>query len=790
MKNHLFTIHTIVFIISTIVISTQIALMQYFAYTQWYHFASMIISMCLIGFGVSGILIPKLFILFNNNHLKILELLLVLVSIFLPISIIIDQKIIGSFDSLLIFLDINEAFKFFLVTLNFTIVFTLLAVVLGLIFSSYPQFIGKLYARNLIGSALGGVIVIILFWYFKPHQIVFLNGVIIAFFQFLIFVILKKNYRPLLSFIIFFALLLNISFLINTFELTPSQFKSISKLKQLPGAKVIQYINSPYGRFEKLSSDLLRYSPGLSLNYYEEIPEVNYLLNNGEVLGYEFIDMEPHQTYLTKSTLFLPFVIGDFDKVLLLNPSGETEIFRAINGNCKQITITESNPIIFRIIQSKFLEFRSTEVIFEKLDGRVFLESTNQKFDLIFYPVVEASGMTSGLYAVQEKFLFTKESFRKIYHSLNENGLFSISCYIDNPPRTILKILNLFMSLNDDQDNIISKENFIAINNWNVITVLFKKGKFSEYELKMIRNFCESNQFDLLIAPKISNDDTKYNLIFDEASMRIMNSIIEGERKISENYLFEISAPDDDKPYFSNFIKLKNFKNYIEQLSFQRLTYTEVGYFLLWVVFGFLIILSIALLIFALIKFNVPVNTKFNVLVYFSLIGISFMMIELSLIQRFTLIFSTDIYAITFVICSLLVFSGLGSFFSPRIKNYRSTLPVIFLLIFLITLIFKFLIYPFTQYVNQFNLITKLIFSGAFIFPLAFLLGLPFPSGIRIFSISHKDSVPLAWAVNGSFSVLGSIGTIILLVNLGYDITVTIAALLYLLCGIFLILMK
>ncbi len=306
----------------------------------------------------------------------------------------------------------------------------------------------------------------------------------------------------------------------------------------------------------------------------------------------------------------------------------------------------------------------------------------------------------------------------------------------------------------------------------------------------MIDDFCDQNQFDLLIAPKNSTKETKYNLILEETSIEIINSIMEGKKEKVGNYLFEISAPDDNKPYFSNFIKLKNFNDYLKQLSFQRLTYTEVGYFLLWVVFGFLIILSLTLLTFALIKFNIPINSKFSVLVYFSLIGISFMIIELSLIQRFTLIFSTDIYAITFVICSLLVFSGVGSFLSAKIKNFRSNLPVIFLLIFITTLTLKFLIYPFTQYVNQFNLITKLIFSAAFIFPLAFLLGLPFPSGIKTFSILHKDVVPLAWAVNGSFSVLGSLGTVILLVNLGYDITITTAALLYLLCGFFLLLLK
>lgn len=114
MNKNLIPIYLTTLIVSQFVIILQIALMQYFAYLQWYHFASMVISLCLIGFGLSGIIIH-----FTRRHLQYnsnasLVWLLIIASLIVPVSIIIEQKIVGSFDSLLIFIDVKEGIKFFL----------------------------------------------------------------------------------------------------------------------------------------------------------------------------------------------------------------------------------------------------------------------------------------------------------------------------------------------------------------------------------------------------------------------------------------------------------------------------------------------------------------------------------------------------------------------------------------------------------------------------------------------------------------------------------------------------
>lgn len=298
--------------------------------------------------------------------------------------------------------------------------------------------------------------------------------------------------------------LIIISILINSFlfffpfELSTSQFKSISKLKDLPDAKIIQRINSPYGSFEKLSSQFLRVSPGLSLTYTKTIPNVNALLINGEVVGYEFVNQNFENEFLKKSTLFLPYSIKDLKRILILNAFGGLEIQRALSTDASEIFVTENNPLLFRNLKSQFKNHNSNQIVIENIDSRIFLEKTEGKFDLIFHPIVEASILNSGLYSVQEKFLFTKEAFQKIYNCLSDGGYFSVSCLVENPPRTSLKILNLILSIDIAENRKVSLENLVAINNWNVITFVLKKGIFTEDEIQWIKFFCEEKSIRLL----------------------------------------------------------------------------------------------------------------------------------------------------------------------------------------------------------------------------------------------------------------------------------------------------
>ncbi len=771
----------ILFIISTITISNQIVLMQYFAYQQWYHFASIIISMVLIGFGLSGLLIPVVRKYFSESLEHAIDSNLLLLSFNSPLSLIVAQHIIGQFDSYLIFYDLIQNIKFFLIILNFTVTFLILALLIGLIFSVYPEFINRLYFLNLFGSALGGYLSIVLLWTFLPQQIVVLNGFIIS-----LFLVFRANFFSLkfslIKSLILFAIILNGYFIFNPVENHPSQFKTISRLRQLSDAEIIYSKNSPYGRIEKLKSKVLRYSPGLSLKFIDEIPAGDLILLNGEVYGFELRNIsEKNKLFLKQSTLFLPYELKKNLNVLILTPSGGIELHRAIVGNSKKITAIELNPVMMRLLREQFAR---NEIILLQKNPRAFIEQKNSKFDLIFHSAIEPVGYSSGLFSSQEKYLLTIEAFQKIYESLADGGYFSISCYIDNPLRSSLKLLNQLMRVRTETGQFIKPEQLLAIYNWNVITFILKKGEFYENELSNARKFCEENQFDFLIIHGKIVGKAEFNHIFDSTALQNLLKSLYREQNLIDDFIFNISPSDDDKPYFSNFISLNKIREYINQISLKNLSYIELGSFIL--ISGLLlgIIFAVILLSLGWTKINTTNKLKLNSSIYFALIGMSFMIIELSLFQKFTLIFANDVYSITFVISVLLISTGIGSLFSKKLI-IKVPLLAIFSILFVVIIAYSISFGLLSKFIIVQSDFIKYITSGILIFIPGFMMGIPFPAGIAYYSKIDKNVVPFAWLVNGSFSVIGSTGTVLSLMNFGFSKSLIIAGILYLSCGIF-----
>jgi hypothetical protein len=175
---------------------------------------------------------------------------------------------------------------------------------------------------------------------------------------------------------------------------------------------------------------------------------------------------------------------------------------------------------------------------------------------------------------------------------------------------------------------------------------------------------------------------------------------------------------------------------------------------------------------------------KGPVLVYFGLLGLGFLFVEIPLMQRFILFLGQPIYAFTAVLATLLLFSGLGSMAAPWLSrprtrlgalDHRRTLPLLVLMILLypigLSILFRALLgAPWA---------VRLLITVASLAPLGFLLGIPFPSGLAWLQQRAPTLIPWAWAVNGCASVLASVLAAILALSLGFSWVLVAAALSY-----------
>jgi hypothetical protein len=179
---------------------------------------------------------------------------------------------------------------------------------------------------------------------------------------------------------------------------------------------------------------------------------------------------------------------------------------------------------------------------------------------------------------------------------------------------------------------------------------------------------------------------------------------------------------------------------------------------------------------------------KLRRLLYFLCLGLAFMFVEMSSIQKFVLFLRHPIYSITIVISSFLVFSGFGSLAARRFmkgeyeKRSRRLIP--FVAIVVISLIYLAAIGGIFSLLSGLPIVGRIVASIVFLAPLAFFMGMPFPSGLQNVSDRSPALVPWCWGINGCASVLSTVLATTMAMSLGFGLVLITAAVLYLIAGL------
>jgi len=761
-------------LLSAAIIAFQLSLIQILSIVQWHHFAYMVISVALLGFGAAGTTLSLTKKFFIEKAELILPGLMTLSGLSMALSVSIAQLEAVRFDSYLLFADYSHLWKLAVTYLLFFIPFFLGALAIGIIFIKYINKIGVLYFANMLGSGLGGIAAVFLMWIFFPEKlpaviasIAFTAGVIV----------LQKEQRNSFSFIVAITVAVLAFMYITPAKLQLSEYKSLSKTLNLPDSKIFFKESSPYGLIEIVSTPYLRYSPGLSINFPGIVSVENAAFNNGEWTGPLISTRNDSVNYLLYTTENVAFSTNKRKDVLILGAGTGRQVNIALLNKAERITSVEQNKALINLLEGKLASevdfiFNDKSVLPQNISPRTFILSTKQKYDLIMLPVIDAFGGSSGMYALQEQYLLTTESFNEMLNALNRDGAVSITTYIDYPYRNPLKILATFAEVFEKRKIENPEEYIAAIKNWNTITFLIKKDSILPAEIDSIKSFSSRMNFDIVLLPEITNEEReRFNKLQDTSIYSMFDRILQSKEerlKLYTEYPFNIKPATDNQPYFSQFLEWRVIPLLADLFGNQSVPFFEVGYLLLYLTFIQIIVLGIVLIVLPLVKLGFKGNNKLRTLFYFSGLGLGYMFIEIILIQRFTLYFGNVIYAAALVVCLMLVSSGFGSLVSQKVtpKPYR-----IFLIVSII--ITSFIIYAiflsgWLRTTIGFSLTAKIILSFIWIAPPAFFMGMPFPLGLKMLSFSNESQIPWAWGINGVFSVVSAVLATIIAVELGF----------------------
>jgi hypothetical protein len=269
---------------------------------------------------------------------------------------------------------------------------------------------------------------------------------------------------------------------------------------------------------------------------------------------------------------------------------------------------------------------------------------------------------------------------------------------------------------------------------------------------------------------------------YQTAATRIFSK---DRQRFFSDWAYNVRPATDDRPYFFDFFRWRSLRRFIKSHGvhwFQRL---ELGYAIL--VISFVQILAVALLLLLLPLFFWSRHRRYPpghglAMGYFLLIGLAYLALEMSLMQRFTLVLGDPMLAVAGVLSAFLFFSGCGSLFSQRwrVPLSRSIAAAVFgiaLLAPLVLILSQWLL----GLVSGWNTPARFLFSLSLLAPLAFLMGWPFPSGIRLLQTRYGDFMPWAWGINGFASVASAPLSVLLAMSLGFRMVLALAVVSYLL---------
>jgi hypothetical protein len=770
--------------LSASVIAFQLVLMQILSIVQWYHFAYMVISVGLLGFGAAGTFIS----VFKKWLFKRIEILLPLLMLLsgttMALVVLISQYTIFRFDSLLLFSEYSYTYKLLFTYLLFFIPFFLGALPIGLIFAKYVNRIGKLYFSNLIGSGTGGIMMIGLFWIVFPNElpaIIALLPVISG-----VLVIQKKSKMLLLVsacisvFIIFYVI-------VNPPGLVLSEFKSLEKTLNSSGSKITFKKCSPFGLVDVVYSPTLRYAPGLSLSFKKTVHVKNALFVNGDWLGPIISRRSSDSTsVMDYTTNALPYSFGQRKKILILDAGTGKDIALSMDNKAGEIIAVEQNPVVPLMLKKEIAAetgslFDNPSVRMENIEPRTFLLKDKSKYDLIVLPDVGSFGGTSGLLALKEQFVLTKEAFSEIWGKLYPNGVISITCWMDYPARNILKILSTIAEVLEEGDIYNPTDYIAAVRSWGTVTFTVKKTPLNSEEINKIRIFCASMLFDPAVLPDITMPEReKYNKLQDENFFDYLENVLSSQRNMFySNYDFNIKPATDDRPYFSQFVRWNSISNLKEQFGGRTIPFFEVGYIIVILTFVQITVVAIVLILVPLFKIGFKGGNKLWTLVYFTGIGVGYMFVEIVFIQRFILYFGNPIYSAAFVISIMLIFSGIGSYFSSRVGTTKKAFLIILSVVTIVLIIYSLMLTPALRWTIAYSYGVKILFALLFLVPVSFFMGIPFPIGLSYLSIRDENVVPWAWGINGCVSVISTVLAIIVSVELGFTWVMVFASIAY-----------
>jgi len=742
-----------IFIISLSLFTYQITLTRLYSAILFHHYVFLVTSFAILGVGLGSVLAYR-----DNNQRKNADGFTKVAKQVGKGSFILSCGFIAVFvliyvqpfiDSLLIYIALG------------IIPFVISGYLYAVLFKAWAALSGKLYFADLIGAGVGSIIIVSLldsFGMFRTVILICLMPLIVV----LILQIADKKLKImgcLLSVVLGLCLFLPVQSVqrveTDFYALLNNSGKTYGEMRR--SGLEPEIVFSRWDSFAR--TDLIRLGT---------ISEVKILTIDGSANAPMYVfDGDIDSLYVFKTnTGYIPFIIGENEQSLIIGAGGGRGVLYALAAGSTDITAVEINPASIEAAR-QFGEFNGhifdrPEVRTYIQDGRNFVRTTEQRYDIIFLSLVVTNTAHGAGFALSENYIHTVEAIEDYLDRLNYSGRIAFVTHDQDSlvrltTTAIQALVNRGVPLQDAPEHIA------------IFYYLAETGRGSAQMIApviIVMNEPFTLEKSTILMEEILNIGAIAMYIPHVHELGIIAQIQNGQISFEQfigSFNMRAEPVTDNSPYFFN------FERGVPSVLLQILVLSLVG----------------SLLLFA------PFVRKKGIIkpsIYFGLLGMGFMMVQIPFIQMFILYLGHPTLAFSYVLAAMLIGCGIGGFLSPH-KLFKSAegrvyLPpvlaavIIFALLLSLNFIFRI--------TSGFDSVFKVVIAAAIVLAPGIFMGMPFPRGMTLLGEGNRnDIIPVMWGINGTLAVTGSVLSIILSMTFGFNIALLCGVAIYLVLGFF-----
>jgi len=549
------------------VIALQICIMRIFAVGSWAHFGSLVVSLAMLGFGLTSAVMCIGKGWFERHWQRVAAAALMAFGPLTVASNLLAQQI--PFNAIFLVSDPVQKWRLFGNFMLYMLPFLAGALFLGTVFLKANKIFNRVYFADLSGAGLCGLAFLLAMYVSRPENLIvvplllWLAGSLLWFYA-----LASRRGMAWVAATAFAAIAAHLALppLLDIPKLAISDYKGVSYARKFPDSARVYESASPFGYLEIYASSYLHFAPGLSDNAAFTLPDMpaNAYLGmyiDGEGPSGIIRDLPPQQTvYFRFLPMIYPYVIKSAPDTFVVQFGGGISTSVALR-NSRSVTVAEGNPAVLAAFRSdKGLRDFTGDVLHNpKLrvidyDGRLYLAHSSERYDVIDLSLADSAGLSSpGGFAIVEKLSYSREAMASYMRALKEGGVLSVTLWNkEEPPKSVLKLYTtMAAAARDAQGGDIADRFFVVSSYLSTATVLYKRGGFSADEIDKLRKHTRAMSFDEIYFPGIAYDEAQDAKLLQDYNDQIFSNAA-SETGLNEAQPHEAMTsaepPDADEP--------------------------------------------------------------------------------------------------------------------------------------------------------------------------------------------------------------------------------------------------